>query len=166
MTEAVSLGELLHEEALLVYQVGVPRGRLYPSGLCLSAIYRVVLAWPDPLPTGLNGDGKNVQTLWWAELDRLHSMTRAHPPLLLTQPNTVHRAYLTSHTGWLAGERSMSSGCSVDSGGWPDQCGQNCVHKGNLERSKFHRMVLLKNSWGKYLSFQGYIQCPFEIHMQ
>ena len=35
----------------------------------------------DPLPTGLNGDGKNVQTLWWAELDRLHSMTRAHPPL-------------------------------------------------------------------------------------
>ena len=39
------------------------------------------LWWPDPLPTGLNGDGKNVQTLWWAELDRLHSMTRAHPPL-------------------------------------------------------------------------------------
>ena len=36
-----------------------------------------------PLPTGLNGDGKNVQTLWWAELDRLHSMTRAHPPLVL-----------------------------------------------------------------------------------
>ena len=34
-----------------------------------------------PLPTGLNGDGKNVQTLWWAELDRLHSMTRAQPPL-------------------------------------------------------------------------------------
>ena len=63
------------------YQVGVPRGRLFPSGLCLSAISRVVLAWPDPLPTGLNGDGKNVQTLWWAELDRLHSMTRAHPPL-------------------------------------------------------------------------------------
>ena len=24
--------------------------------------------------------GKNVQTLWWAELDRLHSMTCAHPP--------------------------------------------------------------------------------------
>ena len=62
-------------------QVGVPRGRLFPSGLCLSALSRVVLAWPDPLPTGLNGDGKNVQTLWWAELDRLHSMTRAHPPL-------------------------------------------------------------------------------------
>ena len=35
----------------------------------------------DPLPTGLNGDGKNVQALWWAELDRLHSMTHAHPPL-------------------------------------------------------------------------------------
>ena len=65
----------------LVRKVGVPRGRLFPSGLCLSAISQVVCAWPDPLPTGLNGDGKNVQTLWWAELDRLHSMTRAHPPL-------------------------------------------------------------------------------------
>ena len=86
MTEAVSLGELLHEEALFgltgVRKVGVPRGHLFPSGLCLSAISLVVCAWPDPLPTGLNGDGKNVQTLWWAELDRLHSMTRAHPPLV------------------------------------------------------------------------------------
>ena len=75
MTEAVSLGELLHEEALFgltgVRKVGVPRGRLFPFGLCLSAISLVVCAWPDPLPTGLNGDGKNVQTLWWAELDRL-----------------------------------------------------------------------------------------------
>ena len=36
MTEAVSLGELLHEEALFgltgVRKVGVPRGRLFPSG--------------------------------------------------------------------------------------------------------------------------------------
>ena len=85
MTGAVSLGELLHEETLFgltdVRKVGVPRGRLFPSGLCLSAISRVVWAWPDPLPTGLNGDGKNVLTLWWAELDRLHCMMRAHPPL-------------------------------------------------------------------------------------
>ena len=88
MTEAVSLGELLHEEALFgltgVRKVGVPRGRLFPSGLCLSAINLVVCAWPDPLPSGLNGDGKSVQTLWWAELDRLHYMTRAHPPLTCT----------------------------------------------------------------------------------
>ena len=63
MTEAVSLGELLHEEALFgVRKVGVPRGRLFRSGLCLSAISLVVCAWPDPLPTGLNGDGKNEQT--------------------------------------------------------------------------------------------------------
>ena len=84
MTEAVSLGELLHEEALFgltgVGKVGVPRGRLFPSGLCLCHISSS-LCVTDPLPTGLNGDGKNVQTLWWAELDRLHSMTRAHPPL-------------------------------------------------------------------------------------
>ena len=61
MTEAVSLGELLHEEALFgltsVRKVGVPRGRLFPSGLCLSAI-SLVCAWPDPLPTGLNGDDR------------------------------------------------------------------------------------------------------------
>ena len=98
MIKAVSLGELLHEEALfgltVVRKVGVPRGRLFPSGLCLSAISRVVWAWPDPLPTGLNGDGKNVQTLWWAELDRLHSMTRAHPPLGIEC--TTHEYTLTA----------------------------------------------------------------------
>ena len=41
MTEAVPLGELLHEEALFgltgVRKVGVPLGHLIPSGLCLSA---------------------------------------------------------------------------------------------------------------------------------
>ena len=62
MTEAVPLGELLHEEALFgltgVRKVGVPRGRLFPSGLCLSAISRVVWAWPDPLPTRLKRVGK------------------------------------------------------------------------------------------------------------
>ena len=85
MNEAVPLVELLHEEALFgltgVRTVGVPRGRLFLSGLCLSAISRVVWAWLDPLPTRLKRVGKNVQTLWWAELDRFHSMTRAHPPL-------------------------------------------------------------------------------------
>ena len=62
MTEAVALGELLHEEALFgltgVRKVGVPRGRLFHSGLCLSAISQVVLAWPDPLPTRLKRVGK------------------------------------------------------------------------------------------------------------
>ena len=86
MTEAVSLGELLHEEALFgltgVRKVGVPRGRLFPSGLCLSAISIVVCAWPDPLPTGLNGGWNKCTDPMGAELDRLHSMTRAHPPLM------------------------------------------------------------------------------------
>ena len=66
MTEAVPLGELLHEEAFGltgVRKVGVPRGRLFLSGLCLSTISRVVWAWPDPLPTRLKRVGKNVQTL-------------------------------------------------------------------------------------------------------
>ena len=46
VTEAVPLGELLHEEAIFgltgVRKMGVPRGCLFPSGLCLSAIPRVV----------------------------------------------------------------------------------------------------------------------------
>ena len=62
MAEAVPFGELLHEEALFgltgIRKVGVPRGRLIPSGLCLSAIPRVVWAWSDPLPTRLKRDGK------------------------------------------------------------------------------------------------------------
>ena len=103
MTEAVPLGELLHEEALLgellheealfgltgIRKVEVPRGRFFPSGLCLSAISRVVWAWPDTSPTRLKRVGKNVQTLWWAELDRLHSMTHAHPPLSLASADPL-----------------------------------------------------------------------------
>ena len=67
MTEAVSLGELLHEEALFgltgIRKVGVPRGRLFPSGLYLSAISRVVWAWPDPLPTGVEWGWKKCTDL-------------------------------------------------------------------------------------------------------
>ena len=104
MTEAVSLGELLHEEAFLgltaVRKVGVPRGRLFPSGLCLSAISLVVCACPDPLPTGLNGDGKNVHTLWWVELDRLHSMTRAHPPLVCSLSYSAISAVIANFYFW------------------------------------------------------------------
>ena len=84
MTEAVPLVSYFMKRHCLVLPASerweyLLRGRLFPSGLCLSAISRVVWAWP----MGLNGDGKNVQTLWWAELDRLHSMTRAHPPLAI-----------------------------------------------------------------------------------
>ena len=58
MTEAVSLGELLHEEALFgLTSVGKAEdayfrldfaSRHISSSLCVT----------DPLPTGLNGDGK------------------------------------------------------------------------------------------------------------
>ena len=97
MTEAVPLGELLHEEALFGLPASerwdYPRGRLFPSGLCLSVISRVVWAWPDPLPTRLKRVGKNVHTLWWAELDRLHSMTHANPPLGLGVESGVSRPF-------------------------------------------------------------------------
>ena len=77
MTEAVPLGELLYEEALFVLtgvrKVGVPRGRFFPSGLCLSAISRVVWGTTRLFTNKVEmGVGKNVQTLWWAELDQLH----------------------------------------------------------------------------------------------
>ena len=45
-----------------------------------------------------NGVEWGLQTLWWAELDRLHSMTRAHPPLVrvsdasLTRPFSCERS--------------------------------------------------------------------------
>ena len=82
--EAVTLGEIVHEEALFGRrQKGGSTSRMLipASGLCLSAmISRVVWAWPDPLPARLKRIEKNVQILWWAELDRLHSMTSAHPP--------------------------------------------------------------------------------------
>ena len=62
MTEAVPLGELLHEEALFgltgVRKVGDPEDALYSCGLCIYI--RVVWAWPDPLPTRLKRVGKNV----------------------------------------------------------------------------------------------------------
>ena len=55
----------------------------------------------DPLPMGLNGDGKNVQTLWWVELDRLHSMTCAHPPLHQNAANcmTIRFRYIAQPRG-------------------------------------------------------------------
>ena len=85
VTEAVPL-ELLHEEVVWSYrrQKGgsTPRTLIPVWTLPLSAISRVVWAWQDPLPTGLKRVGKNVQTLWRVELDRLHSMTHAHPPLV------------------------------------------------------------------------------------
>ena len=46
----------------MALQVGVPRGRLFPSGHCLSAAMEVVWAWPDPLPTRLKRVGKNSAT--------------------------------------------------------------------------------------------------------
>ena len=85
MTEAVPLGELLHEEARFgltsIRKVGVPRGRLFPSGLCLSDHISSSLGMARPFTNKVEKGWENVQTLWWAELDRLHSMTRAHPPL-------------------------------------------------------------------------------------
>ena len=78
MTEAVSLGELLHEEALLVLPGGSTPRTLIPVWTLLLRHISSSLSVARP---GLNGDGQNVQTLWWAELDRLHSMMRAHPPL-------------------------------------------------------------------------------------
>ena len=73
MTEAVPLGELLHEEALFgltgIRKVGVYPEDAYSRLDFASPPSRVVRVWPDPLPTRLKRVGKNVQTLWWAELD-------------------------------------------------------------------------------------------------
>ena len=75
MAEAVPLGELLHEEALFGL-TGVRKVGVYPddtySRLDLPLRHTSSSPTrPDPLPTRLKMVGKNVQTLWWAELDRL-----------------------------------------------------------------------------------------------
>ena len=85
MTEAVSLGELLHEEALLVLPGGSTPRTLIPVWTLPLRHISSSLSVARPFTNGVEWDGKNVQTLWWAELDRLHSMTRAHPPLDHTQ---------------------------------------------------------------------------------
>ena len=39
------------------------------------------LGMARPFTNNVEKGLKNVQTLWWAELDRLPSMAHAHPPL-------------------------------------------------------------------------------------
>ena len=57
MTEAVPLGELLHEETLFgltgVRKVGVPEDAYSRLDFASPPYLRVVWAWPDPLPTRL-----------------------------------------------------------------------------------------------------------------
>ena len=77
MTEAVPLGELLHEEAIFGLTERWDRGCLFPSVRHASSS----LGAARPFTNKVEKGWKNVQTLWWAELDRLHSMTCAHPPL-------------------------------------------------------------------------------------
>ena len=85
VTEAVLLGELLHEEALFGL-TGSERFWEYPEDAFshldfASPPYLSSLGMARPFTNKVEMGWKNVQTLWWAELDRLHSMTRAHPPL-------------------------------------------------------------------------------------
>ena len=84
MAEAVPLGELLHEEALLIWLYRRQKGGITPRTLIpiwtlplchISSSLGVARPFTNKVEKGW----KNVQTLWWAELDRLHSMTRAHP---------------------------------------------------------------------------------------
>ena len=61
VTEAFPLVSYFMKRHSLTERWEVPRGRLlFPSGLCLSAISRVVWAWPDPLPTRLKRVGKKM----------------------------------------------------------------------------------------------------------
>ena len=83
MTEAVSLGELLHEEALF----GLPASEGGSTPRMLIPIWTLPLRHISsslgvarPFTNGVEWGWKNVQTLWWVELDRLHSMMCAHPP--------------------------------------------------------------------------------------
>ena len=78
MTEAVPLGELLHEEALLPSEGGSTPRMLIPIWTLPLSHISSCLGVARPFNNKVEKGWKNVQTLWWAELDRLHSMTRAH----------------------------------------------------------------------------------------
>ena len=107
MTEAVPVGELLHEEALFgltdaysrldfasppAYLELVSRVPDSLAGVCKEGVLaRARLARARLISSSLgvarpftNKVEKKCTDLRWAELDRLHSMTRAHPhPLAL-----------------------------------------------------------------------------------
>ena len=58
----------------------------YPETLipnCTLPLFHISssLGMAKPFNNKVEKGWKNVQTLWSAELDRLYSMTRAHPPL-------------------------------------------------------------------------------------
>ena len=79
MTEAVPLGELFHEEAL--YGLTAQKRWEYPE----DVYSRLDFASPSslgvarPFTNKVEKGWKNVQTLWWAELDRLHSIDTCTP---------------------------------------------------------------------------------------
>ena len=81
MTEAVPLGELLSEEALFGLTAQSTTRALIPVSTFPLRHISSSLGVARPFTNKVEKGWKNVQTLWWAELDRLHTMTRAHPPL-------------------------------------------------------------------------------------
>ena len=86
MTEAISLGELLHEEALLV----LPVGTLIPVWTLLLRHISSSLSVARPFTNGVEwGWKKCTDPMVGGELDRLHSMTRAHPPLAVVITNSI-----------------------------------------------------------------------------
>ena len=85
MTEAVSLGELLHEEALFGL-TGRRKGGSTPRTLIpvWTLPLRHIsssLGMTRPFTNGVEWGWKKCTDPMVGELDRLHSMTRAHPPL-------------------------------------------------------------------------------------
>ena len=78
MIEAVPLGELLHEEAIFGQKGGSTPRTLIPVWTLPLRHISSSLGAARPFTNKVEKGWKNVQTLWWAELVRLHSMTRAH----------------------------------------------------------------------------------------
>ena len=85
---SVPHGEILHEEALFVltserweYSEDAFSRLDFASPPYISSSLGMARPFTNKVETGWKRVGKNVQTLWWAELDQLHSMTHAHPPL-------------------------------------------------------------------------------------
>ena len=81
LSGAVPLGELLHEEALFGLTGRSTPRMLIPVWTLPLRHISSSLGMARPFTNKVKKRLENVQTLWWAELDRLHSMTHTHPPL-------------------------------------------------------------------------------------
>ena len=131
MAEAVSLGELVREEALFgltgVRKVGVPRGRSFSSGLCLS--YASSLGVSRPFTNKVERVEKYTQTMGGARSIALYDdactiSSASYPGPHITvfrrlETHVLNRLTLSSHRTAGKGSRGTWKRSPLTWMSWP-----------------------------------------------